>query len=322
MSGGGGGSGGYSGGYSGGSARESTTEERVRNEIDISIENTKKAEFEAEVNDRLKGLLTSYNERDTELINERLEEIRSLLSDYLESSINIRRGGSWRKHTYVDGLSDVDCLFILNSTKFAGESPQQLLDELTQLLKNQLGKKATVERGDLSVRITYEDGPELQILPALKNEKGIRIPSGDSEGWSRIVNPENFAERLTEINQNLNGNIIPVIKLAKGTINDVGLTHKVKGYHTEALAIEIFQNYSGERTKKAMLEYFFLKAAELVRKPIKEVSGQSQYVDDYLGVAGSVEREAMSREFKVIYDKMKNANENRSSDDWFRAIGI
>ena len=318
MSGGGGGS----GGYSSGSSRGPITKERVKNDVEISIENTKKAEFEAEVNDRLKELLTSYNEKDTELINERLEEIGGLLSDYLESSINIRRGGSWSKHTYVDGLSDVDFLFVLSSTKFAGESPQQLLDELTQLLKRQLGDKATVERGDLSVRITYGDGPELQILPALKNEKGVRIPSGDSEGWSRVVSPEKFAEKLTAINQNLNGNVIPVIKLAKGTMSDVGLNPKVKGYHAEALAVEIFQNYNGERTKKAMLEYFFSKASELVRRPIREVSGQSQYVDDYLSSAGSAEREAISREMKGICDKMKRANDNRSSDDWFKGIGI
>lgn len=318
MSGGGGGS----GGYSGGSSRGSITEERIKNDVEISLENTKKAEFEAEVNNRLKELLTGYNEKDTQLINERLEEIRNLLSDHLESSINIRRGGSWSKHTYVDGLSDVDCLFVLNSTKFAGESPQQLLDELTQLLERQLGDKATIERGDLSVRVTYGDGPELQLLPAIKDEKGVRIPSGDSERWSRVVSPEKFAEKLTDVNQDLNGNLIPVIKLAKGAMNDVELNPKVKGYHTEALAVEIFQDYSGERTKKAMLEYFILKAAELVKRPIREVSGQSQYVDDYLGSAGSAQREAISRELKDIYDIMKKANENHSSDDWFKSIGI
>ena len=315
-------SGGGSAGYSDGSHRVPITEEKIEKDIENSLKNTKRAEFEAEVNDNLKELLSSYNEKDTELINERLNEIREVLSDYLDSSINIRRAGSWSKHTYVDGLSDVDCLFILNSSRFAGESPQQLLDELQQLLQKEMGNNATVEMGNLSLKVTYKDGPELQILPSLMDNKGVRIPSGDIDRWSKVVNPEKFANMLTETNQSLNGNVIPVIKLAKGAMNEVGLNPKIKGYHTEALAVEIFRDYNGERTKKAMLEYFFLKASEMVKKPIMEISGQSQYVDDYLGKSGSAERVSISQEMKSIYDKMAEADNNFSSDDWMGSIGL
>jgi hypothetical protein len=312
--------GGYIGFYSG-SSTGPITEEKVESEIDSALENTKRLEFEAGVNERLKEALSSYNEKDTELVNERLNEIKELLSENLETSINIRRAGSWKKHTYIDGLSDVDCLFILNSPEFSGESPQQLLDELKKLLQKKLGNKVIVERGNLSLKITYENGPDLQILPALRNDKGLRIPSGDHDSWSRLINPEKFANLLTETNKRLNGNVIPVIKMVKGAVIGTGSNPDMKGYHVEALAVEIFQGYQGEQTKKAMLEYFFLRASEMVRKPIKELSGQSQYVDDYLGDSGSVERENVSMELKRISDGLAKADKNFSVDDWFNNIG-
>jgi hypothetical protein len=312
--------GGVHGEYSSWSSGRTITDEKVQSEIESALENTKRLEFETEVNSRLKEALSSYNEKDTELVNERLNEIKELLSAYLETYIDIRRAGSWKKHTYVDGLSDVDCLFILNSFEFSGESPQQMLDELKVLLQRKLGNKAIVERGNLSLKMTYVNGPDLQILPSLRSDKGLRIPSGDKDSWSRVINPEKFAKQLSEANKRLNGNLIPVIKIMKGAVSGMGTNPNMKGYHVEALAVEIFQDYHGEQTKKAMLEYFFLKASEMVRKPIKELSGQSQYVDDYLGDFGSKERENVSRELKRRSDGLSKANDNFSVDDWFNNI--
>ena len=291
-------SGGGSGGYSRGYSKESISEERIESEIETSTINTERVQYESEVNDKLKELLSSYNEKDTELVNDRIQDITDIMSEYLESSIGIQRAGSWSKHTYVDGLSDVDCLFILNSAKFSVESPQQLLDELKGVLLERLGDRVSVERGNLSLKISYEDGPELQILPALRNDKGVRIPSGDGDGWSGIINSERFANRLTDINRQFNGNLIPVIKLAKGAMNEAVINPRVKGYHTEALAVEIFQGYNGDKTKKAMLEYFFERTNDLIKNPIEEVSGQSLYVDDYLGSTNSPERQEIAMKLK------------------------
>ncbi len=314
-------SGGGSIGNSSWSSGGPITNEKIQSEIDSGLENTKRLEFEAEVNEKLKNTLSSYNEKDTELVNERLNEIKELLSEYLETSIDIVRAGSWKKHTYIDGLSDVDCLFILNSPEFSGGSPQQLLEDLENLLQKKLGKNVKVERGNLSLKVIYENGPDLQILPALRNDKGLRIPSGDHDRWSKVINPDKFAKQLTEVNKRLNGNVIPVIKMVKGAVIGNGSKPYMRGYHVEALAVEIFQDYQGEQTKKAMLEYFFLNASETVRKPIKELSGQSQYVDDYLGDSDSAERENVSRELKRISDGLAKANKNFSADDWFNYIG-
>ena len=55
-------------------------------------------------------LLASANSRDVSLDQERLDYIKEELSRSLESSTDLRFGGAVAKHTYVDGLSDIDCL--------------------------------------------------------------------------------------------------------------------------------------------------------------------------------------------------------------------
>lgn len=123
---------------------------------------------------------------------------------------------------------------------------------------------------------------------------------------------------LTDSNKRLNGNLIPIIKLSKGALSGGKFKTRLTGYHIEALAVEIFQNYNGDLTYRAMLENFFDKSSEIIKKPIVEVSGQSQYVDDYLGKSGSKEREDVSREIKRISDLMKNADKRLSVADWLK----
>lgn len=66
--------------------------------------------FETSLSGLLNDVLSSANSRDAELVTERLTEIKSALNGPLEGTINTLYGGSVAKHTYVDGLSDIDSL--------------------------------------------------------------------------------------------------------------------------------------------------------------------------------------------------------------------
>lgn len=307
-------------GGSGGSYYVPRTEQQARSSIESSRRATANADYEAAVSQRLRDLLAAYNERDTDTVNDRLDHIKEILADYLESSITLRFGGSLSKHTYVDGISDVDCLCLLNAAKFSSESPQQLLQELGSLLRQALGQQANVELGALSVKLTYEDGPEIQILPALRTATGVRIPAAEGEAWSQVIHPQRFANALTDVNRRLNGRVVPVIKLVKAAIDDLGLSPKMKGYHVEALAVRIFQEYRGDLTPKAMVQHFFDEAGDLVRTPIKDMTGQSIFVDDYLGQRNSSERERIGQAFSSVTQRMNEADAGHSADDWLRSI--
>ena len=60
--------------------------------------------------------------------------------------------------------------------------------------------------------VTYKDGIQLQLLPALRTPTGIRI--ADGEQWSTVVRPKRFANKLTDINRSNNNLVVPVIKNA------------------------------------------------------------------------------------------------------------
>ena len=111
---------------------------------------------------------------------------------------------------------------------------------------------------------------------------------------------------------------MPVIKLVKPVMNN--LETKMKGYHIEVLAERIFQEYRGNLNSKDMVQHFLDRAGELVKTPAKDMTGQSIYVDDYLGQRNSAAREAIGKSLRNIVQRMKQADNDRSVEDWLRSI--
>ena len=305
-------------GGSGGGGYSPRTEQQTESSIQSARRATEHADYEAAVSERLRDLLAEYDDRDADAINNRLEQVKEVLADYLESSVFLRFGGSISKHTYVDGISDVDCLCFLDPSKFAADSPQQLLKEFESLLRKVMGNRADVERGAISIKLKYKDGPELQILPAQRTATGVRIPAFEEDAWSQVVHPQRFAQALTDLNQKLSGKLVPVIKLVKPVMNN--LKPKMKGYHIEVLAERIFQEYRGDLNSKAMVQHFLDRASELVKTPVRDMTGQSVYVDDYLGQRNSAAREAIVISLQNMAQRMKQADTHRSVDDWLSSI--
>src|SRR5262245_53762673 len=71
--------------------------------------------YDADANAYLQDLLSGYNNRDTNSIQKHIETLKRAVEREIEGEIETRFGGSVRKHTYVDGLSDVDVLMVLNN---------------------------------------------------------------------------------------------------------------------------------------------------------------------------------------------------------------
>jgi len=168
--------------------------------------------------------------------------------------------------------------------------------------------------GRLAVTIRFEK-VEIQLLPALRHGSGLKIPKANGEGWSKI-RPKEFSEALTRVNQTLGGKVVPTIKLAKSIIAEFPKEQRLSGYHIEALAIQIFRNYTGVRTTKNLVTEFFGKASEHLMKPIVDPTGQSKYVDEYLGNADSNKRHQFAQAMERIATKMANADRDKSLKAW------
>ena len=266
------------------------------------------------INSWLHQELALVDGRNVNLLGRYLDVIQDVFNakNYLVERLEL--GGSVAKHTYVDGLSDVDALVTLREGFSEGRSPEEIRRGLADILRQGLPRSdvRNIWEGTLAVTVEFIDGMEIQLLPANVVDSGVAIASSDGKSWSPI-RPLEFATSLIDANRDQGGRVVPVIKLAKAIFANSKDEFGISGYHVEALAIEAFRNYSESRTPKAMVAHFMRYASQRVLTPIGDVTGQSHFVDEYLGAENSPARVRLSLSLTALTDIMSHS---RSPDDW------
>ena len=267
---------------------------------------------DAEINRLIAEELVAINDRDADQINDYLEDIESAISEHTAEFDRILFGGSVAKHTFVDGMSDVDALVVLDGDEHGEVTPGAVLGQLQEILKRYVPSAniESITTGALAVTIRYEDGNEIQLLPAIRTDGGLSISSG-LQSWIDI-DPQRFARALTDANRRNGSAVIPAIKIAKVILDSQLGNNSPSGYHTESLAIAAFNNYEGPRTPKAMVERLLDTAVGNVLTPTPDITGQSSHVDQALGVSNSPARQQLSREIRDVANLVKNG----SVKDW------
>lgn len=280
---------------------------------------TRSVEYENEVAGFLTSLLVRFNDRDTNAINTHLKEIKKALEKEIEGTIDLNYGGSVAKHTHVDGLSDIDSLVLLNESELENKSPQEaktyFYDRLCERFPN-----STIEKGTLAVTVKFED-VEIQLLPAIKWRRGFQIADASGAKWSNI-NPKKFSQELSSLNQKLGNKLVPTVKLARAIIFTLPEKRRLSGYHTEALAVDIFRDYAGRTITKDMLRYFFKEAGKKVLTPIADKTGQSRVVDAYLGGAKNLNRGMVSDSLSRIGRRLAKADLGQNLDGWKQVFDL
>lgn len=294
------------GGSGGGSGYLPPSSDALQRKIEKARQD-EQLRLDADVNQFLQRELTLYNDRDVAQTQVRLNEIAELLGDEMEID-NLLFGGSVAKHTYVDGLSDVDALVVLDRSDTQGFSAEKVLNDFHQKLNKNLPRQdvASIDKGRLAVTIRYKDGSEVQLLPAIRSGNLVKIPDSSGAGWNE-TNPRIFQQQLTKQNERLNGALVPTIKLVKSLISDLPRQQQLTGYHIEALALDAAKGYRGPMTPKAMLSHVLDHAATRSRTPISDISGQSRNVDDYLGKPNSTQRKLASQAIAGIRRRLDAA---------------
>jgi len=264
----------------------------------------------------LSALLAKYNARDTDAISDHLDKLEETLS----SEANIERfllGGSVGKHTFVDGLSDIDALVILDSKNAREQSPGEILDSFHARLAASLprDKVAEVTKGRLAVTVKYRDGTEIQLLPALRRGNKVAISTEDGRQWNE-TKPKLFQKALSRANERLNHALVPTIKLVKGVMGDMPTQKQMTGYHVESLALEVAKGYRGPKTVKSLLVHVLQEGAKRVLRPISDITEQSRIVDAALGAANSTRRRILSDALSGVARKLNSAT---TVDEW-RAV--
>lgn len=271
-----------------------------------------------QVNGWLRDKLRDYNDRDTEAINRHIRGLRSALEQPDTDVLPTRFGGSVSRHTYVDGLSDVDGLMRINDSSLAGQSPKDVIQKMAELIQRRM-PNTKVWTGNLAVNVRYSDGHVVQLLPAIRTRSGHRIADQTRNDWSGVIHPERFAKKLTQVNQANRGQVIPAIKLCKALAHRLIRSDrdKITGYHIESLAVEAFKNYRGPTDLKSMVKHLTNYSATAVQRPIKDSTGQSRYVDDYMGGQGSPARQKAAGNFRRMRDSIEDARSKVDIDNLF-----
>ena len=225
-------------GGSGGGYFRSETPENVREALRKEEKATEDQMFETQVSTDIAAVLTDYNNRDPQQVRGILDRLKKALEkDVEDGTVTPVFGGSVRKHTYVDGISDIDSLFILRGEELAGLEPNEALDLFESKVRIAF-PEAKSDRNRISLRI-HDEGLTVEILPAIRREGHLCIPSESGTEWSKI-NPQGFLRKLTEINDGCGGKVVPTIKIVKGINETFPENQRLSGYHLESLAIEAF----------------------------------------------------------------------------------
>jgi Second Messenger Oligonucleotide or Dinucleotide Synthetase domain len=309
------------GGGGGGGPFVNRSPEQLAKQVRQAEDETAVKVFETDLSSLLGELLSVANSRDVSLVQERLDDIKGELNESLETSTDLLFGGSVAKHTYVDGLSDIDSLLVLNDSDLEAEKPSVALAKVADIVRTAAPTSASVGAGRLAVTVQYSDGMQIQLLPAFRFKDGLRVPSFMRDDWSHI-SPAAFQKALSSRNEECKGKLIPTIKLVKAVIGTLPERQRLSGYHVESLAIAAFKDYFGTKIVAGMLPVFFEKARDLVLRPIRDSSGQSVHVDGYLGDADSPQRIAASHVLGRIAKRMRNASAHMSNDQWKAIFGL
>ena len=269
-------------------------------------------------NEYCENLLARYTRRNQQAVTRHLQSLSDIIRDE-GHVVQTMYGGSVQRGTYVTGLSDVDVLLIVNQSSLGNQSPAKVMQQVRRTIKGRLPQN-DVRAGNLAVTVGYAGGIEIQMVPAIRtNSGGVRIAEPGSTSWSNVVHPEDFARRLAEVNDASNGRVVQVIKLAKAMANChiSRPSRKFSGYHLEALAIRAFRNYQGPQDPRAMLNHFLSHAVTAVRSPIADTTGQSVYLDEYLGPANSRLRNRASTYFSQMRGKVASCRTRAQFNDLF-----
>ena len=270
-------------------------------------------------NARCEELLAQSKRRNAQKLTDRLETLCGFLQQRGNHVVQTKYGGSVQKGTYVTGLSDVDVLLIVNESSLLNQTPGKVKEYVRETIKQRFSGNS-VRAGKLAVTVTYADGMEIQLLPAIRTRTdGVRIARPGARKWSNVAHPDRFVDKLTKVNAARNGRAVPTIRLAKMVAGNFSSLRgpRISGYHMESLAIDAFQGYQGPLDPKTMLIHLLRHSMEAVKTPIVDRTGQSRYVDQYLGRANSEARKRASKDLGQMWSKVNSCKTRKAFNALF-----
>jgi hypothetical protein len=176
-------------------------------------------------------------------VSERVREFLKNHEDFPTSDPYSRLSGSYRRHTAVGDIKDVDIIVKVDAS--LEESPGLVIRNLKNTLNSlpdALGLKghSEIKQSRRSVHVYFEDKDfHLDVVPAIvpkEIDQKLYVPD---KSWGKWIesNPIGYCRHLSELNDKYNGKVVPLIKLVKHFRDYNMKIMKPKSYWLESLVV-------------------------------------------------------------------------------------
>ena len=254
---------------------------------------------------------TPTSKRDFERHMQYRNEAEDAINEGIDGSVDIVYAGSVAKGTYVEGISDVDNHVRINGTSLEKKSPAEVKAYIRQQLSKLPNVKSVTETSK-TVTVIYKDGTEMQYVPVIKTKNGYRV--ADGKRWSNVVYENRFRRDFQRTNKKCGGRLTTLIRILKKENADNPKGQRMSGHHIEVMANRIFKQAPASKTRDigVMAVYYHQHASRHIRHRMRDVTGQSTYVDKRsLGGPDSEARRVLSRRFASRARRMNRLGGNQ-----------
>lgn len=247
------------------------------------------------ISDMFSDFLSNLAISNTETISSRYGEITSALNkqfrDTESKSANSLQVGSFGRKTGINGISDLDMIYIMPKSKWedydkSGGQFKLLQDTKEAILKRYPSTKIRVDR--LVVTVTYRNF-HVEVQPVFElNDKSYQYPDTQNGGSWKITKPREEMNAVAIQDAAKNSNLRRLCKMARAWKNKHGVG--MGGLLIDTLAYN-FLTSTSEYDNKSYLHYDYLSRDFF--KYLSELSTQSEYA-----APGSRQRVKVKKKFQ------------------------
>ena len=262
----------------------------------------------------------------TETISTRYGELTSALNkqfrDTESKTANTLQVGSFGRKTGINGISDLDMLYIMPKTKWAdynkaGGQLSLLQDAKDAILKRYPTTKVKVDR--LVVTVTYTNF-HVEVQPVFEqDDQSYLYPDTKNGGSWKTTKPREEMTAVADLDTKKNANLRPLCKMARAWKNKHGVG--MGGLLLDTLAYNFLDSTTDFDTK-SFLYYDWLSRDFF--KYLSELPEQTEYA-----APGSRQRVKVKKKFqkkakkahKLCVEAIEAENQKNVNDKWKKVYG-
>lgn len=235
--------------------------------------------------------------------------------DFKEYVENIFLYGSYKRHTAINTIKDVDIVIETNfDISLQENDPKSVLKKLKAALVR-LYKDADnpeYQRRSIKVKDPLPEANDsdltLDVIPAVRAGSILKVPDRVLEQWVD-TNPEGHITYISTLNKNCNKRLVPLIKALKHWWEFNGKGAKPKGFWLECLVAETFDN-----SKQTYAEHILAVFQNISNKFLGFENFQTVPLLSDPGISGETLKTSMTlEEFKSFMECINKSKEKASS---------